>query len=382
MLYSEKCTNTAGCLILLKNRVLILGGYGNFGRRIALALVKANIPITIAGRNNAKADLLIKKILRDYPKAVVNTIILNIHSELSKRLIEYSPKVVINTCGPFQFCNYSVAESCIRSKVHYIDLSDGREFVTGIRKLNTQAKTAGVMVISGASTVPGLSSAVLEKFKDEFSEIDSMKYGISPGQKANRGLATTKAIMSYVGKRIKPFAGHHKAYGWQDIYQQEYPELGRRWMANCEIPDLDLFPEKYAIKSIQFSAGMELSFMHLGLWLMSWIVRLGIPLKLSHRSQFLLTLSNLFNVFGSPDGGMHIIIKGKDKRGKSKEIKWFVIAKNGDGPQIPTIPAIILAKKLYFEDLTESGAVPCVGLVSLQAYKNELSDFEIHYYCE
>ena len=42
-------------------KVLILGGYGNFGKRIAIALAKANIPIIIAGRGKHKAEALAKK---------------------------------------------------------------------------------------------------------------------------------------------------------------------------------------------------------------------------------------------------------------------------------------------------------------------------------
>jgi len=359
------------------NKVLILGGYGNFGRRIAVALAKARVPIIIAGRSEKKAKKLADEIGNKFTDASIETAVFDVNEALSEQLDKRLPKVVINTCGPFQLCDYSVAEICIKHKVHYIDLSDGREFVTGITSLSTKAKDAGVLVVSGASTVPGLSSAVLEKYKDEFLEIESLQYGISPGQKANRGLATTKSIMTYVGKPLKPFAGNNKAYGWQDIYRQVYPELGIRWMANCEVPDLDLLPECYGIKSIRFSAGMELSFMHLGIWLMSWLVRLGLPLNLPKRSAFLLRASNWFDFLGSPDGGMHVIISGKDKNGSSKEIKWFVIAKDGDGPQIPTIPAIILAKKLASGKLPETGATPCVGLVLLDEYLNELKEFNV-----
>jgi len=364
------------------NKVLILGGYGNFGRRIALALVKADIPIVIAGRNKNKATSLVEEIKHHYADAKVDIATFDVNKTLSESLETVQPKVVINTCGPFQLCDYSVAETCIKHKVDYIDLSDGREFVTGIASLNAKAEEAGVLVVSGASTVPGLSSAVLEKFKHEFSEIESLIYGISPGQQAHRGLATTQSIMSYVGRRLKPFAGNAHAFGWQDSYRQEYPKLGVRWMANCEVPDLDLLPERYGIKSIRFSAGMELGFMHLGIVLMSWLVRLGLPLNLPARSAFLLTVSNWFDRFGSPDGGMHIIISGQDLAGKAKQIKWFVIALDGDGPQIPTIPAIILAKKIVSGELTEIGAKACVGLVTVDEYLNELKDFNVQSYIE
>ena len=36
-------------------KALVLGGYGNFGKRICEALLKTSIPVTIAGRNKKKA---------------------------------------------------------------------------------------------------------------------------------------------------------------------------------------------------------------------------------------------------------------------------------------------------------------------------------------
>ncbi len=361
----------------MTNKILILGGYGNFGGRISRALAKSGVSIIIAGRSEEKAATITKKLKKEYPEASIEIAIFDANKNLSQQLKSIKPIVVINTCGPFQNADYSVAETCIEAGVHYIDLADGRDFVRNITSLDDKAKEKNLLIVSGASTVPGLSSAVLEEYKYEFSEIDSLTFGIAPGQKAARGLATTQAIMTYVGKKLKPFAGHDCAYGWQDIYRQNYPQLGKRWMANCEVPDLDLLPAKYGIKSIRFSAGLELSVLHLGLWLMSWLVRLRLPLNLPKLASPLLKISNWFNRVGSADGGMHIILNGTDTNGEPKEIKWFIIAKNGDGPHIPTVPAIILAKKLAKGELSLIGSHPCVGLVSLEEYLAELKGFDI-----
>ncbi len=80
--------------------------------------------------------------------------------------------------------------------------------------------------------------------------------------------------------------------GWQDIYRQTYPEIGNRWMANCDIPDLDLLPSHYKINEIHFSAGMESRFLHFSIWLTSWLVRLKLPIKLAKHAKFLLKLSH------------------------------------------------------------------------------------------
>ncbi len=361
----------------MRGRILILGGYGNFGKRIAATLTGSGIPVIVAGRNRDKAESLTQLLPTDLAEAAACDVSQNFDEQLSR----IEPKAVINTCGPFQDRDYSIAEACIRNKVHYIDLADGRDFVAGISGLNENAKNSGVAVISGASTVPGLSSAVLEHFKGEFSKISSLRFGICPGQKAERGLATTQSILTYVGKPLQPFQSHKKTvYGWQDLYRQTYPELGRRWMANCDIPDLDLLPARYGIGKIQFSAGLELSIMHLGLWGLSWLVRCGLPLNLQRYARALLEASNWFNGMGSADGGMHMIIAGEDQSGEPYTRSWFIIAKGGDGPQIPTIPAIILAKQIVAGEFKLTGALPCVGLLSLEMYVRELSSYKITTY--
>jgi Saccharopine dehydrogenase NADP binding domain len=356
--------------------ILILGGYGNFGKRIAQSLVAHGLPIVIAGRDATKAASLTAQLGR-----LATAITCDVNTGLADILKQSQPCVVINTCGPFQIADYRVADICIQHAVHYIDLADGREFVTGIRQLDAAAKKQTVAVISGASTVPALSSAVIEHYAHEFSQMERLVFGISPGQQAERGLATTQGILSYVGKALKPFPNQGKnAYGWQNIHKQRYPEIGSRWMANCDIPDLDLLPAHYGFTSIQFSAGLEIGLLHLGLWGLSWLVRAGMPLDLSAYAAPLLKASNWFDRFGSADGGMHVIISGRDANGNPHKRAWFIIAFDGHGPHIPTIPAIILAKKLATNTLDYTGASACVGMVALDEYVAELKGLHIKTY--
>lgn len=354
--------------------ILILGGYGNFGKRIAERLTYHGLPVIIAGRNLEKAQAF----ARTLPAGLARPVALDAQKDLKPALATLKPKVVINTCGPFQNADYHVAQSCIEASIHYVDLADGRRFVTEITGLDDKAKANDTLIISGASTVPGLSSAVLRKYAPDFSEIDTLSFGISPGQKAERGLATTKGIMSYVGRPLRPAPGQtSRRYGWQDIYRQNYPELGKRWMANCDIPDLDLLPKAYNIKNIRFSAGLELGFLHLGLYALSWLIRLGLPIPLEKWAAPFLAVSNIFNRLGSANGGMHILMKGHGFDGKPLKRSWYIIAKNGHGPYIPTVPAILLAKQLATDALDTRGAMPCVSLVRLDDYLEELSTLDI-----
>jgi len=359
--------------------VLVLGGYGNFGKRIAVALNRMGVPVIVAGRHRDKADALAASLPQGVGTARAATV--DIHRDLYACLAREKPSVVVHTSGPFQGADYAVARASIRAGVHYIDLADGRDFVRDFSHLDGEAKAASVTAISGASTVPGLSSAVIDHFRPQFSALDSVDFGISPGQKAERGLATTHGILSYAGKRLKPFACHDRAYGWMDNRSQVYPGLGRRWFANCDIPDLDLLPAAYGLKAVRFGAGMELPLLHFGLWGLAGLVRLGLPLDLPALAGPLLAASNLFNGFGGDAGGMHMILSGKGHDGQPLTRTWFIVAAAGDGPQIPTVPAILLAKRLHEKDPgLKAGAYPCVGLIRLEDYLEALEPFSIRAY--
>lgn len=354
-------------------KALILGGYGNFGKRIAELLTRRGAAVIVAGRDGQKAAALAQRL----PAALAEATAFDVGTELPRQLARLRPNVVVNTCGPFQDAGYGAAEACIAAGVHYIDLADGRDFVGGIGQLDAAAKQHNVAVISGASTVPALTSAVIEHYLDRFAEIESLTFGIAPGQKAERGLATTQGILSYVGKPLRPCAGYPTRYGWQDLYQQTYPQLGGRWMANCDVPDLDLLPPRYGIKRIRFSAGMENPIIHWGLWLIAWCVRLGLPIDPARHAPALLKASHWFDVVGSADGGMHIIVRGRGRSGDPITIKWFIIALDGDGPYIPCVPAVILIRKMMAGATIGPGAMPCVGMVTLQDYLDELTPFKI-----
>ncbi len=357
-----------------KKSVMILGGYGNFGKRIAEQLIAAEIPVIIAGRNAQKAEALLETL----DSELVSAAYFDANIALKENILLHNPYVIINTCGPFQNADYSVAEGCIDCGVHYIDLADARDFVVNIISLHKKAQAKNVAVISGASSVPALSSAVVEYFKDEFVELHSLHYGISPGQKAERGLATTKGILSYVGKPFQGIRrGGKRVYGWQNLHSVQYPDIGKRWLANCDIPDLEIFPAHYNIKRVHFGAGLELSFMHKGLWLVSWLVRLGVVSNLQKHAETLLRISHWFDKFGSADGGMHVFLSGITEDGELHHRKWYILAFDGDGPYIPTIPAVLLAKKLISYELTFRGAAPCVGMITLDEYLDALEPYAI-----
>lgn len=358
--------------------VLVLGGYGNFAKRIVRGLARHGVPIIIAGRNGAKATALAGEIMRDMAGAVAQGVSLDADGDIGEALRNLRPTVVVNACGPFQAKDYRVAQQCIAAGIPYVDIADGREFVTGIGALDAQAKAANVVAITGASVVPALSSAVLDHYRAEFASYDSLAFGISPSQKSERGIATLRAILSYVGKPLKPAAGQNEIrYGWGDPYAQNYPVFGRRWVANCDVPDLDLLPGRYGLKRMRFSSGIESPTIFWSTYALGRLIRAGVPLDLPRFAGLLSHAADLFDPFGSDVGGMHMIMTGTGVDGAPHERRWFLVAEKGHGPEVPGGAAINLARRLHAGEPFEPGARPCLGLVSLEQYLGELKPFAI-----
>ena len=359
--------------------VLILGGYGTFGRLIAKPLATAGLHVIINGRRTSAAQQQQQQIIKGCPTARVSVACFDVHQQLAVELARLKPAVVIHTCGPFQQQDMEVAITVITAGIHYLDLADSREYVSRMSALDDLARDHQVTAITGASTVPALSSAALTWIQNTYhiKRFKQVRIGITPGQKTDRGLATTRAVLSYLGKPLHPWPGSGQPrFGWMDMYRQVYPTIGGRLMGNCEAPDLDLLNQHFAIDQLQFSAGMDSKLLHLLMWLTAGLIRIGLPLNLTRWATGLLRISRWFDVFGSDDGGMHVAIEAIDVRGQQIRLTWFIEAMAGCGPHIPATPAVLLTQKILRSDLPH-GVRACVNVLTLDEYLSELSDQQI-----
>lgn len=364
-------------------RVLIIGGYGNFGGFIARTLAREpDMEIIVAGRSLARAQEFCGTIT-DAGNPVMPTA-LDITTDIASALRRIAPDIVIHTSGPFQGQGYTVAEACIAQGCHYIDLADGREFVCNISRLHDSASQQDVTAISGASSVPCLTAALADHYGAAFDVLDTLDYGIATAQQTNRGLATTAAILTYVGTPFETLVDGElrRIYGWQGLTRRRYRELGSRLLGQCDIPDLTLFPRRYpTLKSIRFRARLEIPFLHLGLWGISWLVRFGLVRHLTRLAPMLLKAARLFDRLGSADSAFHMDLSGLTEDGTRKTTHFELTARSVDGPYIPCMPAILLARKLARSEISEAGAFPCVGFITLDEYLDALAPLDITWEC-
>lgn len=362
--------------------ILILGGYGQFGGRITTTLAHdRDLHLLVAGRHLDAAERMVAGLRGDGASAALSAIALDVEAtDLAARIAALQPQLVIHTAGPFQGRDYRVAEAALSIGAHYIDLADARDFVAGIGALEQAAHTAGRWVIAGASSVPGLSAAVIEAHHRRFSPLTCVEAAISPGNRSDRGLATTRAILGYVGQPYSILHGGRwrRVHGWQSLRRLHSPGAGTRWLARCEVPDLSVLPARYPqLLTCDFRAGLELRRMHLGLWLASWAVRARVLASLAPWAERLLAVSQRWRHSGSDTGVMRMTMRGRDHDGHPLQLHWTLTAADGDGPQVPATAAIVLARKLARGQLPGSGARPCLDLFTLDEFLRTLEGFAI-----
>ena len=352
-------------------RILVLGGYGHFGGRICRALA-ADATLIVAGRDGAKAAAFAHTLGAVHEGAALD----HNASDLAQRLRALSVNVVVHSCGPFQGQDYHVARACIDAGVHYLDLADGRAFVAGIVELDAAARASKVLVASGASTLPALSSAVIDESIGHFSQLDAIDISIAPGQQSPLGVATLEAVLSYCGKPFEVWDNSRwqVVHGWQGLHRFRYPDFGTRWLAHCDVPDLQLFPSRYAgVQRVRFGAGLELTLAQGVFWLLAAMVRMGIINNASRCARWIQAWGNRCDGLGSDTGGMHVGLAGADHAGRAARIDWHLVAHRGHGPQIPCLPAIALARKLADGTVIASGAMPCMGLMTLADFADSVN---------
>ena len=298
------------------SKILVIGGTGHFGARISRRLAKLrSIELLISSRDQGKADVLAQEIQSVNPDATVSGVALDQGSaEFESDLKDLAPFAVIHTAGPYQGQDYRVAEACINIRSHYIDLADGRHFVNNFKSLNNAAQRSGVLLVSGASTLPGISTAVIDALRTKLNQISGIEISIAPAHQTPRGPGTVASVLSYCGRPFRTLkdGNWQTIYGWQDMRVQKHPALGCRLSGACDVPDLSLLPEYVpGVKDVSFHAALEASWEQISLWVMAWVTRLHIVRDWARYVSLFSAVSERLITFGSVKGGMHIRLIGE-----------------------------------------------------------------------
>ncbi|UST76585.1 saccharopine dehydrogenase [Pseudomonas siliginis] len=357
-------------------RVMVVGGYGNFGSIVCrhLALMP-EIELLLSGRDARKLQGKVAELQAQSGRPCDGWCGDALGADFQAALREFNVQLVVHTGGPFQGQSYAVAESCIGAGVNYCDLADCRTFVNGIDVLDARAREAGVAVLSGCSSVPTLSSAIIDQQRSRFARIDSIEHGISSSAKMP-GLSTVEGVLAYAGKPIKQLKHGqvHEVPGWLDLTVRTMPQLGTRVLANVDVPDMDIFARRYGAHTLRFKAGAGLKLGSVANALLAQALRFGLVRDHVRWAARLHRLGTWFERFGDGKSAMYIDVQGIGVDDQPLSMTAQLTALNDKGPEIPSCAAVALAIKMARGYAPQPGARPCVGEISVDEYLAAIND--------
>ena len=293
---------------------------------------EARLTLVIAGRSRAKAEAFCAGL---QAAATLVPAAFDRDGDVERQLKAIAPDTMVDVTGPFQAYGddpYRVVKAALALGVNYLDLSDGADFVKGIAQFDDAARARGVFVLSGVSSFPVLTAAVVRALAEGMRGVDSVTGGIAPSPYANVGLNVIRAIASYAGKPValrrdgRPAVG----YGLVDTRRYTIAPPGRLPLypirfSLVDVPDLQLLPDLWpGLRSVWMGAGPVPEIWHRLLNACAWLVRLRVLPSLSPFAGLMYRTINTLS-WGEHRGGMFVAVAGEgrtDKGSSGPGISW------------------------------------------------------------
>lgn len=184
-------------------RVLIAGGSGFFGRRVAELLRADGMRPLIAGRSAEVA--------------------LDVEDAASLRAAMRPGDVIVDAAGPFQSRTTALAETAIQMGADLVDLSDSLQYTRRIAVLDTRARERDVAVVSSCSAVSTVAAALVRlSGVDRPVRVSAL---LAPASRETANPGTVRALLASVGAPIEIWRDGRSepARGWREARNFELP---------------------------------------------------------------------------------------------------------------------------------------------------------------
>jgi hypothetical protein len=344
--------------------ILILGGYGVFGGRLVRLLADdVRLTVIVAGRCLERASAFCAGL---EGKARLIPLAFDRDRDVGRQLSEARPDLIVDASGPFQAYGedpYRVVEAAIALGIDYLDLADGSAFVAGIGAFDDATRQAGSFALSGVSTCPALTAAVVRRLAQGVARLDRVTAGIAPSPHAGVGINVLRAVASYAGRPVSLSRDGVKAKGFAltetcrfTIAPPGHLPLESRIFSLVDVPDLEILPRLWpSLRDAWFGMGPAPAFLHRIFILLARLVRLGLLPGIAPLAPMMHGVLDRLR-FGPHRGGMFVALEGLDAAGASCSRSWHMVAEGDDGPFIPSMAAAAVIRRCLAGRRPEAGA--------------------------
>jgi hypothetical protein len=323
----------------MNRKVLIVGGNGHFGRLLAEDLRQhTDCDVVIGNRRSA-----------------------NLFDPSSIKRALSGVSVAICVAGPFQEIPTTLAESCLRLGIHYVDFADDRTFVRKIHSLVKKSPDVQSAVCTAWSTVSALSGLLTSIAAEASNQIDEIYIHMAPGNRLPRGRGTITSFLHSVGTSFTLCRNGkwQTVRGWSSGRDYIFPPpIGRHRGFLVDVPDHEFFPALFGAQTVEFRTSSELRFLNTAVSSIAWFVRRGIVRSWVPLSGLFQAGAALFATTGHDWGGV-----GVEVFGPKVHRRVSVVADSG-GQRIAVMPAAIMTE-LLLSGSQQTGLISPAGWLTV-----------------
>ena len=180
------------------NRIIVLGGLGQFGRTAAEQLRLFALPVEIGGRRTP-ADVLV-----------------DANDPASIRSALRAGDIVVDAAGPFYTRSTALIEAATEIGFDVIDINDNLRYAEAVLSLQPRIADAGIRVLSSASSVSAVAAAVVTH--SGVSSPQKLTAFLAPASRHTANAGAARSLIRSVGRPVRVFCDGRlqERIGWTE----------------------------------------------------------------------------------------------------------------------------------------------------------------------
>jgi hypothetical protein len=350
----------------MRPHVVIFGGSGFFGRLVVADLLQhGDVEIRVVSRQPSSLDFGTGGDRVSFARGDVRD------PEAVRRQIR-DADVAISCVGPYQGQPLTLLQACLAERVHYLDVSDDRDFVERAFALRREIQAAGIVAFPGCSVVPGLSSLLTAYAQQEIGPPAQVRLFIAPGTSEARGPGSFAALLATVGERYRvPWnGGWRQVRGWSQRERIAFPpSIGDRW-TYVALDGADSFtqPLYFDTQRVLLKVGCEIDLLNRAVGCIGTARRLFPRLPLNLLIPLFRKGVSLVSPLGTSRGAFLAEVTARDGRALS-----LCVYAASHGEVIPSLLPSIATLAILRGDLRTPGIVQLPSWIAAADLRRELA---------
>ena len=180
----------------MSSNFLIYGANGYTGKLIAILAAQKGLRPILAARNPERIKPLAEELSLEY-----RVFSLEDQGAIDQALADVT--AVAHCAGPFVRTAKPMVDACLRTKTHYLDITGEIGVFEAIASRDTEAKTAGVMLLPGVGFDVVPSDCLAAHLKSRLPDASKLSLAFQIVGGVSRGTATTVVENQHLGGLIR-----------------------------------------------------------------------------------------------------------------------------------------------------------------------------------